>query len=120
MTCVLKPRVGEILEKATRILTDAEKAQLEVEFVGKNGQRRKMEVRTTSEVYLSCIDPAFADDYGSTEIEEVVPIRDQVAGYVCRAVGRRRCLFSLLSQGSIIASTRGFREKICLQKASQN
>lgn len=36
---------GEILEKATRVLTDAEKAQLEVEFVGKNGQRRKMEVR---------------------------------------------------------------------------
>ncbi|KAI0344650.1 hypothetical protein BDW22DRAFT_1326329 [Trametopsis cervina] len=34
----------EILEKATRVLTDAEKAQLEVEFVGKNGQRRKMEM----------------------------------------------------------------------------
>ena len=35
---------GEILEKATRVLTDAEKAQMEVEFVGKNGQRRKLEV----------------------------------------------------------------------------
>ncbi len=35
---------GEILEKATRILTDAEKQQMEVEFVGKNGQRRKLEV----------------------------------------------------------------------------
>jgi elongation factor 3 len=34
-----------VLEKATRVLTDAEKAQLEVEFVGKNGQKRKMEVR---------------------------------------------------------------------------
>ncbi|CAL1707600.1 unnamed protein product [Somion occarium] len=34
----------EILEKTTRILTDAEKAQLEVEFVGKNGQRRKLEM----------------------------------------------------------------------------
>ncbi|KAI0699255.1 P-loop containing nucleoside triphosphate hydrolase protein [Cytidiella melzeri] len=34
----------EILEKATRVLTDAEKAQLEVEFVGKNGQRRKLEM----------------------------------------------------------------------------
>ncbi|EKM54478.1 uncharacterized protein PHACADRAFT_258349 [Phanerochaete carnosa HHB-10118-sp] len=34
----------EILEKATRVLTDAEKAQLEVEFVGKNGQRRKLEL----------------------------------------------------------------------------
>ncbi|KAI0785615.1 P-loop containing nucleoside triphosphate hydrolase protein [Abortiporus biennis] len=34
----------EILEKATRVLTDEEKAQLEVEFVGKNGQRRKLEM----------------------------------------------------------------------------
>ncbi|KAI0081236.1 hypothetical protein K474DRAFT_1762039 [Panus rudis PR-1116 ss-1] len=34
----------EILEKTTRVLTDAEKAQLEVEFVGKNGQRRKLEM----------------------------------------------------------------------------
>ena len=33
------------MEKTTRVLTDAEKAQFEVEFVGKNGQRRKMEVR---------------------------------------------------------------------------
>lgn len=37
---------GEVLEKATRVLTDAEKAQMEVEFVGKNGQRRKLEVRS--------------------------------------------------------------------------
>lgn len=35
---------GEILEKATRVLTDEEKALLETEFVGKNGQRRKLEV----------------------------------------------------------------------------
>lgn len=35
---------GELLEKATRVLTDEEKAQLEVEFVGKNGQKRKLEV----------------------------------------------------------------------------
>ncbi|KIP10880.1 hypothetical protein PHLGIDRAFT_28211 [Phlebiopsis gigantea 11061_1 CR5-6] len=34
----------EVLEKATRVLTDAEKAQMEVEFVGKNGQRRKLEL----------------------------------------------------------------------------
>jgi elongation factor 3 len=34
----------ELLEKATRVLTDDEKAQLEVEFVGKNGQRRKIEM----------------------------------------------------------------------------
>ena len=32
------------MEKATRVLTDEEKALLETEFVGKNGQRRKLEV----------------------------------------------------------------------------
>ena len=36
---------GEILEKATRVLTDEDKALLETDFVGKNGQRRKLEVR---------------------------------------------------------------------------
>lgn len=36
--------VGEILEKATRVLTEEEKAQLEVPFVGKNGTTRKLEV----------------------------------------------------------------------------
>ncbi|KAI0823669.1 P-loop containing nucleoside triphosphate hydrolase protein [Trametes gibbosa] len=34
----------EILEKATRVLTDEEKALFETEFVGKNGQRRKLEM----------------------------------------------------------------------------
>ncbi|OBZ68188.1 mRNA export factor elf1 [Grifola frondosa] len=34
----------EILEKATRVLTEEEKAQLEVDFMGKNGQRRKLEL----------------------------------------------------------------------------
>ncbi|KAH9931115.1 P-loop containing nucleoside triphosphate hydrolase protein [Epithele typhae] len=34
----------EILEKATRVLTDEEKALLETDFVGKNGQRRKLEL----------------------------------------------------------------------------
>lgn len=38
----------ELLEKTTRVLTDEEKAQLEVEFVGKNGQKRKLEVRRTA------------------------------------------------------------------------
>jgi hypothetical protein len=41
----LTPRAGELLEKTTRVLTDEEKAQLEVEFVGKNGSTRKIEVR---------------------------------------------------------------------------
>ncbi|PIL36202.1 ATP-binding cassette transporter [Ganoderma sinense ZZ0214-1] len=34
----------EILEKATRVITDEEKALLETDFVGKNGQRRKLEL----------------------------------------------------------------------------
>ena len=32
------------MEKATRVLTDEDKALLEKDFVGKNGQRRKLEV----------------------------------------------------------------------------
>lgn len=36
--------LGEILEKATRMLTEEEKAQMEVPFVGKNGTTRKVEV----------------------------------------------------------------------------
>ena len=35
---------GEILEKATRVLTDEEKALLDQEWVGKNGTKRKLEV----------------------------------------------------------------------------
>ena len=35
---------GELLEKVTRIMTDEEKAQMEVEFVGRNGAKRKLEV----------------------------------------------------------------------------
>lgn len=34
----------EVLEKATRVLTDEEKAVLNKDFVGKNGQRRKLEL----------------------------------------------------------------------------
>ncbi|KAI0780034.1 P-loop containing nucleoside triphosphate hydrolase protein [Fomes fomentarius] len=34
----------EILEKATRVLTDGDRALLETDFVGKNGQRRKLEL----------------------------------------------------------------------------
>jgi hypothetical protein len=35
---------GEILEKATRVLTDEEKALLDQEWVGKDGTKRKLEV----------------------------------------------------------------------------
>ena len=63
---------GEILEKTTRVLTDAEKAQMEVEFVGKNGQRRKLEVRPMQDPEvvahkLMNIFFSLADDHGSPE-----------------------------------------------------
>jgi hypothetical protein len=35
---------GEILEKATRVLTDEEKTLLDQEWVGKDGTKRKLEV----------------------------------------------------------------------------
>ena len=37
--------VGEILEKVTRALTDEDKALLDKDWVGKNGQKRKLEVK---------------------------------------------------------------------------
>jgi hypothetical protein len=40
--------LGEVLEKATRVLTDDDKALLDKDFVGKNGQRRKLEVGVAS------------------------------------------------------------------------
>ena len=65
-------RTGEILEKATRVLTDEEKALLETEFVGKNGQRRKLEVRPMQDPEvvahkLMNIFFSLADDHGSPE-----------------------------------------------------
>ena len=36
------------MEKATRVITDEEKALLDTDFVGKNGQRRKLEVLFTA------------------------------------------------------------------------
>ena len=48
--------LGEILEKATRVLTDEDKALLETDFVGKNGQRRKLEVG-----FMTIIAGALAD-----------------------------------------------------------
>lgn len=35
---------GEILEKATRVLTEEEKVILEQDWIGKNGTKRKLEV----------------------------------------------------------------------------
>ena len=37
--------VGEVLEKVTRVLTPEEQALLDQDWVGKNGTKRKMEVR---------------------------------------------------------------------------
>ena len=66
---------GEILEKVTRVLTDAEKAQMEVEFVGKNGQRRKLEVRHAAQlVKLPNANLLRLVNYGSPKAEEVPPI----------------------------------------------
>lgn len=36
---------GEILEKATRVMTPEEKELMNTDFVGKNGERRRLEVR---------------------------------------------------------------------------
>lgn len=36
--------IGELLEKATRVLTDEEKKVLEQDWVGKDGSKRKLEV----------------------------------------------------------------------------
>jgi hypothetical protein len=44
--------LGEVLEKATRVLTDEEMAVLDKDFVGKNGQRRKLEVSATPYSYV--------------------------------------------------------------------
>lgn len=38
----------ELLEKATRVLTDEEKRLLDQEWVGKDGSKRKLEVRNYS------------------------------------------------------------------------
>ena len=51
-TYYIIPFLGEILERATRVLTDEEKALLNKDFVGKNGQRRKLEVSVTPSSYL--------------------------------------------------------------------
>jgi hypothetical protein len=72
-----------VLEKATRALTEEEKKILDQDFVGKNGEKRKVEVLR----YISA-DSGYVtdrlctlDDYGSPEAEEVSPIRDQVARF---------------------------------------
>ena len=67
----------------TRVMTDEEKAQLEVPFVGKNGTTRKLEVRRQN--CLCCIVFRAYTDFSSaysrkTETKKIIAIRDQVAG----------------------------------------
>ena len=45
---MLKCILGELLEKVTRVLTPEEKAILEQDWVGKDGSKRKLEVREFS------------------------------------------------------------------------
>ncbi len=43
-TFFTEPNLGELLEKATRVLTPEEKVVLDQEWVGKDGSKRKLEV----------------------------------------------------------------------------
>ena len=52
---------GETLEKATRVLSDEERTLMNQEFVGKNGEKRRIEVRRplvhnccNSRMYVRC------------------------------------------------------------------
>lgn len=77
MRLTLSLLLGEVLEKATRVLTDEEKAILDKDFVGKNGQRRKLEVSATPSLcpclYLR-IDLLRIAYHGSSKTEEILPI----------------------------------------------
>ena len=48
--------LGEVLEKATRALTDEDKALFDKGFVGENGRRRKLEVSVVHAVTTSRIE----------------------------------------------------------------
>ena len=64
----------ELLEKVTRVLTDEEKAQMEVPFVGKNGTTRKLEVTLIlhdAEMYSLFCSTVHSRP---TEAKEVLPI----------------------------------------------
>ena len=67
--------LGEVLEKATRALTDEDKALLDKEFVGKNGQRRKLEVSVVYVAAVRCELKILVVAYhGSSKTEEVVSV----------------------------------------------
>jgi hypothetical protein len=83
VTVIGKPaniNVGEILEKSTRMLTPEEAKVLDQDFVGKNGERRKIEVRTPSVYRLKkWANSLLPVHYGPTKAQKVASIRDQVA-----------------------------------------
>jgi hypothetical protein len=67
--------LGEILEKATRVLTDEDKALLDKDFVGKNGQRRKLEVSVPPPHICTFQSNILHTAYhGSSKTEEILPI----------------------------------------------
>ena len=67
--------LGEVLEKATRALTDEDKALLDKGFVGENGRRRKFEVSVvhviTMRHELKILVVAY---HRLSQTEEVIPV----------------------------------------------
>lgn len=67
---------GEILEKATRILTDEEKLVLDQDWVGKDGSKRKLEVSMQLLLFHQkhkLTDFSIAD-HGPSKAKEIFPI----------------------------------------------
>jgi hypothetical protein len=48
---------GETLEKATRVLSDEERALMNQEFIGKNGEKRRIEVRRLVNFQAQSLEP---------------------------------------------------------------
>lgn len=74
--------LGELLEKATRVLTSEERAIFDIDWVGKDGSKRKLEV-CQSILKVHDIDELNATNtasYGSAEAKKVFSVRSQMAG----------------------------------------
>jgi len=66
---------GELLEKATRVLTPEEKRILDQEWVGKDGSKRKLEVcGSVFHLRHGILKPRTTACHGPTKTQEVVPI----------------------------------------------
>jgi elongation factor 3 len=69
----------ELLEKSTRIMTDEEREALDIDFVGKDGSKRKIEV-CLYRLYDSIANIGSpTDDHGPLEAQEELPVRGQMA-----------------------------------------